>query len=110
MEVAVGDCQQLSGLVERHPELGYGGGGYGAMRGEIGAAKLDGELAAFGQIIERNPGDVVLDGVRMRYLLADGDLNIKRRSGLDCPMHLDYGNMLFGFPVGGFDMVGNAHD
>ena len=80
------------------------------LGGEIGAAKFDREQAAVRQIVERDPDNVMLNGVWVRNTLADGDLDIERLSMFDCLWQHDCRNVLFGFPVGGFDMVCYAHD
>lgn len=65
--------------------------------------KFDWQLGTFGNIVECNPGNVMLNRVGVRDLLADGDFHLYRLAVVEWrEEHYDW-DMLFGFPVGGFD-------
>lgn len=48
----------------------------GAVGGEFGTGEFDWQLGALGDIMERDPGDVMLDRVGVGYLLSNGDFHL----------------------------------
>lgn len=48
----------------------------GAVGRELGARQLEWQLGAFGDIVERDPSDVMLDRVGVGYLLSNGDFHL----------------------------------
>lgn len=44
-----------------------------AVGAELCPSKFNRQLGAFGDIVERDPGDMMLDRIGVRNLLADGD-------------------------------------
>ena len=109
VKIAVSGGEKHPGLVESYAELGDRRRRGRAMGAELRPAKFHRQLAALRHIIEDYPGDVMLDGIRMRDLLADTDLNVKRLSGGGLPRHGYDRDMLLDFPVGGSDVIRKAH-
>ena len=109
MEIAVGDGKKFPRLVQHHTKLCNGSRSQSAVGAEFGTAELNWQLAAIGHIIEGDPGDVMFDGVRVRNLLADGDLDVKRLPWHELTMHGYYRDVLLGLPVSRFDVISKAH-
>lgn len=82
------------------------GEGIWAVGSKFGTRQLNWQLRAFGNIVERNPGDVMLDRVGVRDAGADANFNLYRFAGLECREKRYDWDVLFGFPVGGFDERG----
>ena len=80
-----------------------------SMRGELRAGKFNWQLATLGHIVEGDPSDVVLDCVWMRDFLADGDFDVKRLARSELPSHGYDRDMFLCPPVGGFDVISEAH-
>lgn len=54
-------------------------------------------------MVERDPGDMMLDRVGVRDLFSNADFNLYQFAGLEWREERYDRDMLFGFPVGGFD-------
>lgn len=82
-----------------------------AVGTELRPSKFDWQLGTIGNVVERNPGDVMLDCVGVGDLFADSNLyfvEIAGSRGHRTRYRGEWGDgnhrdMLFGFPVGGFD-------
>jgi len=69
------------------------------VRVELEAADLVGELLVGRSEVNRYPADVVLRGVRVGDLLADGHRNLEILAGLDLAGAVDDRDVLLRFPV-----------
>ena len=74
-----------------------------AVGAELCPCQFDWQLGAFSDIVERNPGDVMLDRVGVRDAGADRDFDLDGLAGLEWREERYNWHVLFGFPVGGFD-------
>lgn len=78
------------------------------MGGKLGAGEFDWQLGTDGNIVDRDPGDVMLDRVGMGYAGADSNLYFVEIAGSRGHRTRDRGDwgdgnhrdVLFGFPVG----------
>ena len=73
------------------------------MGAELCPCQFDWQLGAFGDIVERDPSDVMLDRVWMGYLFTDADFDLHWLTGGEWREERYDLDVLFGFPVGGFD-------
>lgn len=73
------------------------------MGGEIGTGQFNGDLRSIGNVIERNPGDMMFNRIRVRNLLAYGNLDFDRFTDFEVVKERYDRHVLFSFPVGGFD-------
>jgi len=69
------------------------------MRIKLAASNLIREFFSFGIEIKRYPADVVLSGVRVSDLFADGNLDLKNFVSLDCVCAFDYWHVFLHLPV-----------
>ena len=73
------------------------------MGAELCSCQFNGKLRAFGNVVERDPSDVMLDRIGVWDLLADSYLYFQWLAGLEWREERYDWDVLFSFPVGGFD-------
>ena len=101
MNVAVCYCANNTRLGYADCRLENGlGKCFRTMGGEIGTSQFNGDLRSIGNVIERNPGDMMFNRIRMRNLLAHGNLNLKWFTNLEAIKERYDRNVLLSFPVG----------
>lgn len=72
----------------------------GAVRGELHDGQFNWQLGVFGDIVERDSGDVMIDRVGVRDLFSNRDFDFERLAGLECREKRYDRHVLFSFSVG----------